>query len=78
MLLGGAVFLSAVGIIGTTDFEKLKTLKKKKLGANSKLKELEKRLDKLEDNIEDCCDISHNNKKLLQLLCIFVSKFICS
>ena len=79
MLLGGAVLLSAVGIIGTTDFEKLKSDKKKKCKFDAKLKNLEKRfekrLEKIENKLEDCCDVSEGNKKYLELLCIFVSTF---
>ena len=75
MLLGGAVLLSAVGIIGTTDFEKLKSDKKKKCKFDAKLKNLEKRLEKNENNIKDCCDLSEGNKKYLRLFCIFVSTF---
>ena len=82
MLLGGAVLLSAVGIIGTTDFEKLKSDKKKKSEFDTKLKKiekkLEKRLKKIEDNLEDCCNISEGNKKYLELFCIFVSTFSIS
>ena len=78
LLLGGAVLLSAIGIIGTTDFEKLKSNKKKKCESDSKLKNFGKRLEKIENNLEGCCDVSGENKKYLQFLCIFVSKFVIS
>ena len=74
LLLGGAVLLSAIGIIGSTDFEKLER-EKDDVSCCHKLDESIKMLKK---DLEDCCDETKALREAIMKICVFVSSYVFS
>ena len=71
--MGGAVLLTAIGIFGSTDFDKFKREKKMISEVEStRFDELEKRLREMEERIEEL-EGNRRNIEIFRLICIFVS-----